>query len=182
MKKQNKGITLIALVITIIVLLILAGITITLVMGDNGLIAKSQQAGKNYAEAENYETNSLNSLEDEMIAITNRGDNTNQQPDYNNIISLTDKLATVNQQYIVPDNGIIHISTYNTSNGDGYYVVALLDDKENNIINNFIYQRDSNALSSTTSEVVVNKGQILRLIAYSNRSFYDDAIYFIPFK
>lgn len=40
MKKQ-KGITLIALIITIIVLLILAGITITAILGDNGILSKS---------------------------------------------------------------------------------------------------------------------------------------------
>ena len=38
MKSNSKGITLIALVITIIVLLILAGITIATLTGDNGII------------------------------------------------------------------------------------------------------------------------------------------------
>ena len=41
---QVKGITLIALVITIIVLLILAGVSINLVMGDNGVLSKSKMA------------------------------------------------------------------------------------------------------------------------------------------
>ena len=44
MKKKNKGITLIALVITIIVLLILAGITITTLAGNNGILTKSDMA------------------------------------------------------------------------------------------------------------------------------------------
>ncbi len=35
-KMKNKGITLIALVVTIIILLILAGVTIATLMGDNG--------------------------------------------------------------------------------------------------------------------------------------------------
>lgn len=42
--KDNKGITLIALVITIIVLLILAGITIAMLTGQNGLLTKANQA------------------------------------------------------------------------------------------------------------------------------------------
>ena len=42
--KTHKGITLIALVITIIVLLILAGVAIATLTGDNGIIAKAQQA------------------------------------------------------------------------------------------------------------------------------------------
>lgn len=41
---KNKGITLIALVITIVVLLILAGITIGAITGDNGIINKTRQA------------------------------------------------------------------------------------------------------------------------------------------
>ncbi len=43
MKKNNKGITLIALIVTIIVLLILAGITVALLTGDNGLIKNARQ-------------------------------------------------------------------------------------------------------------------------------------------
>ena len=43
-KKDMKGITLIALVITIIVLLILAGITIGAITGDNGIINQAQSA------------------------------------------------------------------------------------------------------------------------------------------
>ena len=44
MKKKNKGITLIALVITIIVLIILATISINTVFSDNGLITRAEEA------------------------------------------------------------------------------------------------------------------------------------------
>ena len=50
-RAYNHGITLVALVITIVVLLILAGITITYVLGDNGIIQLAQRA-KNETEAE----------------------------------------------------------------------------------------------------------------------------------
>ena len=42
--KQNKAITLIALVVTIVILLILAGISINLILDDNGIIEKSKEA------------------------------------------------------------------------------------------------------------------------------------------
>ncbi len=42
--KVDKGITLIALVITIIVLLILAGVTIVTLTGDNGILTHAKQA------------------------------------------------------------------------------------------------------------------------------------------
>lgn len=44
MLRKNKGITLVALVVTIIVLLILAAVSISAVMGDNGIVTKSQKA------------------------------------------------------------------------------------------------------------------------------------------
>ena len=46
-----NGITLIALVITIIILLILAGIVINLTIGENGIIKKASQGGEKYEEA-----------------------------------------------------------------------------------------------------------------------------------
>ncbi len=42
--KKNKGITLIALVITIVILLILAGVSIGLLLGENGIITRSREA------------------------------------------------------------------------------------------------------------------------------------------
>lgn len=53
-KKQNdkeKGITLIALIITIIILLILAGVTINVLIGENGLFKIAKKAGDSYEEA-----------------------------------------------------------------------------------------------------------------------------------
>lgn len=44
MFKEQKGVTLIALVITIIVLLILAGVSIAFLTGENGIITKSTKA------------------------------------------------------------------------------------------------------------------------------------------
>ena len=44
MKKQERGITLIALVVTIVVLLILAGISIGMLTGENGIIGQSKEA------------------------------------------------------------------------------------------------------------------------------------------
>lgn len=46
--RKEKGITLIALIITIIIMLILAGVVITLTIGENGLFKIAKQAGKDY--------------------------------------------------------------------------------------------------------------------------------------
>ena len=49
---NNKGITLIALVITIIVLLILAGVSIAMLTGDNGILTQAGNAKTDTAKAE----------------------------------------------------------------------------------------------------------------------------------
>ena len=51
---SNSAITLIALIITIIVLLILAGVTLNMVMGENGIFGKANNA-KNKTEVAQYE-------------------------------------------------------------------------------------------------------------------------------
>lgn len=64
MKKLNyKGITLIALIITIIILLILAGVTILALTGDNGILEKGKKA--------NEETNKQTATEIMNLKITN---------------------------------------------------------------------------------------------------------------
>ena len=60
--KQNTGITLVALVITIIVLLILAGITINLTVGQRGILNRAQEAGKNYEEVAKREDQQLSNF------------------------------------------------------------------------------------------------------------------------
>ena len=52
MLKDNKGITLIALVITIIVLLILAGVSIAMLTGNNGILSQATNAGDATSVAE----------------------------------------------------------------------------------------------------------------------------------
>ena len=43
-KKKEKGITLIALVVTIVILLILSGVTINMLLGEDGIIRTAQEA------------------------------------------------------------------------------------------------------------------------------------------
>ena len=58
-RKKKNAITLIALVITIVIMLLLAGVAIQMTMGENGLIAKSKEAQKAQAKAELYDTAKL---------------------------------------------------------------------------------------------------------------------------
>ena len=65
-RKEQKGITLIALVITIIVLLILAGVTIATLLGDNGIITRATTAKEKTQEGNVKEQVMLDILEEQM--------------------------------------------------------------------------------------------------------------------
>ena len=60
--KMEKGITLVALVITIVILIILATVTINLAFGENGLIKRAQQTKNLTEQAIQNEQEGLNSL------------------------------------------------------------------------------------------------------------------------
>ena len=63
LKEKNEGITLVALVITIIIMIILAAITFSIVLGENGLIKKADEGSRNYVAAAEQERGLLNSIE-----------------------------------------------------------------------------------------------------------------------
>ena len=68
-KRKNileHGITLIALVVTIIVLLILAAVTINIAINNNGLIGRARSAKEIYKQSENDDNEKLAQLEGMM--------------------------------------------------------------------------------------------------------------------
>ena len=69
-KNSNNGITLIALVITIIVLLILAGVAIATLTGENGILTRAQDAKNKTEQSQKDEENILNSYEDKINEYT----------------------------------------------------------------------------------------------------------------
>ena len=58
--RNERGITLIALVVTIVVLLILAGVSISLILDNNGIIQNSKDAKREYGQARENEQADLN--------------------------------------------------------------------------------------------------------------------------
>lgn len=64
--KKERGITLITLVVTVIILIILAGVTLNFTIGDNGIITKTKQARENIVYAGEKEQEQLNQLFWEM--------------------------------------------------------------------------------------------------------------------
>ena len=65
-RQENKGITLIALVVTIVVLIILATVSINAVLGQNGIIKKAKQAKESYEKSVKAEDTAMQELLNEM--------------------------------------------------------------------------------------------------------------------
>ncbi len=114
---NENGITLVALVVTIIVLLILAGVSLSLVLGDNGIITRAQDAITKYKEAEAKEqwqmnnfTNEYENVYDFMWDMQNQGysvgfdGNAVLAYDYksNNLYRFTNSCDLINVEKIAP--------------------------------------------------------------------------------
>lgn len=64
--KSRKGITLIALVITIVVLIILAGVLINISLGNNGIFNRAKTAKEQYQNAQDYEEGQIAKYSNEI--------------------------------------------------------------------------------------------------------------------
>lgn len=65
-EKRNRGITIIALVVTIVVVIILAGITVSAIRGDNGLLQQIQEERENVETKSNLAENKIKELEEKL--------------------------------------------------------------------------------------------------------------------
>ena len=70
---KNKGITLVALVVTIVIMLILVGVTLNIALGDNGLFKMTRQAVNRYKTAQGDEEEAMQDLSDEIYGLIGKG-------------------------------------------------------------------------------------------------------------
>ena len=84
--KQERGITLVALVVTIVVLLILAGISLNLVLGQNGIISRAQDARNQTTEGQVNTEKAVNALTDEMEDLISENENSNYDPTADGVV------------------------------------------------------------------------------------------------
>lgn len=179
MKKNQKdtGITLVALVITIIILLILAGISVS-ALTNTGLFNKAKEARQKSENAQILENSTLAKYENTIESIDN---NTRQasgslQLDYAKAIDISSYISEDNK-YIIPDNGFLVVQ-YNEINTTVTHAVNVhisdypytpeLVDNEWGVPENF--------------STIINKGQSV----YFTFKYYDSNnklyAFFIPFK
>ena len=148
-KKQVKGITLIALVVTIIVILILAGIALNLTIGENGLFTRAQNAANTWQLAEQNEQNAMNDLSSWMDQYLNGG---SQEDDQGPIkISLEIKGTKVTEPPKI--SGFTHVegteinTGYVIQDGDGNQFVWVPVDKNQKIKINVTSEANIDSIS-----------------------------------
>ena len=134
-KKEIKGITLVALVVTIIVLLILSGVAISLSIGEDGIFKRAQDASKIY---ENASQNELIEIEKVSNYIDNHlnGENSEEQEKYKTVeeargkdfFEKTDIILDKNgKKVVIPENfRVTEDSEIDVNKG------IVIEDKDNN--------------------------------------------------
>lgn len=146
--ENNKGITLIALIITIIVLLILAGVTLSMVMGDSGIFKKANNA-KNATEESNI-------IEDAKLAVMN------EQTEYYSTNTsgksfkqyLEEKF---NGEYKTSDNAKLSYNGGNliSYNKDGKETILLIDDQNKISISSKIVDNNNTYITNSDGTLII---------------------------
>ena len=114
-KNKQKGITLISLVVTIGVLIVLAGVTLGSIKGDNGIITKTKSV-KKQAEIEDIKEKIQNEI------IEQEGKSSNGKLTESQIDNILSKYGTV--------NGTVDNKTVTTSDGYVIKITELTDTYE----------------------------------------------------
>ena len=78
--KNKQGVTLIALVVTIVILIILAGVSMAMVLGNNGIFEQAKKGANSMASAESNTQEGFNSMSSEIDKILN-GNGSSEQPE-----------------------------------------------------------------------------------------------------
>ncbi len=118
----NKGITLIALVITIIVLLILAGVSISMISGEDGIISKASSAAEQTKEKSTAEEEKLKEAEDYITEKVNQANGGTQNVPIQDACGLY-----FNEKYSAMMDGVKVTAIFNKDTSAQLYLDGKLD-------------------------------------------------------
>ena len=163
MQKENRGITLVALVVTIIVLLILAGVSLSLVGGSNGILTRTT---KSVDATELASFKEAKELSDAEVVMEMHMEGTGGSNLYDYIKQQCEKnpdktYETGNGTYWIDDEGYLHFTDKATGNDS-----KLIKDKEGNTIIKEVTidgnKQDMTDSSSLTTEIETAIDELLK--------------------
>ena len=161
---NNKGITIVALVITIVVLLILAGVSINLVLGNNGIISKAKEAETKSGKASENDLKGMNSLIEEMESALNDGKTESETIPYLPSDDFHyDTSTSVDTGLVIAD-----------SNGNEYVWVVV----PKSLYNNTAYNSNNDKKPSSSTDYANIEYCLQQYTAtYRNKTSYSDVYY-----
>ncbi len=121
---KNKGITLISLVITIIILLILAGVTMNVILGENGVFNRAKQAKEETKRAQIIEYLDIKLLEEQSKHYLETDEKTNEEIN-ETIIQETKKNVERNKQDLEKIGKEVEIREVEKQKGEIYFFVIV---------------------------------------------------------
>ena len=145
MKVKERGITLIALVITIIVLLILAGVAISMLSGENGILRKAAEAKTKTEESQKEENNALVSMELTTYLTT---ENSKYKCSYGYLTGFT--IEMIDDEYKVKDT----VQELQSALPNGYTILA-----EDGTTNFTALNDENNPIVTTGLKILNNRGE-----------------------
>ena len=144
--KKTKGITLIALIVTIVIMLILAGVTINMLLGEDGIISTAQEAQNTWEGAILNEQQEIQNLANELNSIINENGGTgNLTPEIRKVVATvvssteisvkvtTEKSEGLNIRYSIKKPAEANF-TEKTTQTEKTYTFSGLEDKQSYVI------------------------------------------------
>ena len=157
--QENKGITLIALVVTIVVLIILATVSINAVLGQNGIIGKAKQAKESYEKSAKAEDTAMQELLNEMAQYNAGGTTGDIDPTRNWNLDKVNKITSEDNIVVpVPKGYTASTVTGEKSVASGFVIKEGTDGSKTEGINEFVWVPVSNI--SDIYDEANNAGQL----------------------
>ena len=138
--QENKGITLIALVVTIVVLIILATVSINAVLGQNGIIGKAKQAKESYEASRANEITAMDELANEMAQYNEKNSKENIDPDTGWNLDKVNKVTSEDNIIVpVPKGYVASTVEGEKSVSSGFVIKEGNDGSKTEEINEFVW-------------------------------------------
>ncbi len=166
MRDNQKGITLVALTITVIVLLILAGISLRILLGNDGLLSKTRRAKEEAAKASVIEDVQLSwGLAETKYQTRTGEDNSKEKSEYFTRENISDNLndGTVPDEsgsFVYNETGVSKV-IYENKNKERYIVEINSNGEARVVENSDIHEKD--AFVSTNHSITLNQGETYQI-------------------
>ena len=162
---NQKGITLIALVVTIVVLLILAGVTLNALFSENGILSKAKDTGNKMDDAKKSDLDAINDLDkwiDDKTGIGNGGkEDTTEKPKItDSSLKSDDRTNTGSKTIIAKDekeNQVVVPGGFKIADdsGDTVQKGIVIEDKDGN---QFVWIPVSNINNDGSNQIIKDDG------------------------